>query len=127
MSAYYHDNIPQLAIDLVAQKKLAGKGGTDTPEELGEKLHTLNVQALKARYGDNDMSPTKYDHIPVERSSFHENALNIAVFHRLRCFLYQCSEGDYEENELYTLLKEVSNETAVDIARETKPLYDWGE
>ena len=127
MSAFYYENIPQLAIDLIAEKTIFSHGFNNDPEELGKLLHSLNVKALVQRYGDNEEQYT-YEHEERTPSSPIEKDLMIALFHRLSCYLYQCSEGDVTEMWQYKTLREVQNSIAYRLVSDyMKPEFEWGE
>lgn len=72
--------------------------GCETEESLGKKLWDLNVNAVCQRYsGDSKETygeyhaPSGYRVGPFEKIQFLKS---------LRCFLYQCSEGDVPETSI---------------------------
>jgi hypothetical protein len=98
---------------------LAGRQG------LGAAMFELNVSAVTQRYPKDkasDFRPLNYkfaliDGLPAP-----------AVIKALACWLYQCSEGDCPENELYKLMDKIKGELCYDVVCKTKE-YDnavWG-
>lgn len=84
--------------------------GVDEPTQdrdlLGMMLYELNVRALRARYpGDVHVAPA-YRYVP-------ENRIDLMQHYKsLRCFLYQCGEGDVPEQPLYLRLVAVRDHLA---------------
>ena len=93
--------------------------------KLGWDMFKLNIRAVNMRYEDkpaDQFRPLNY-HFVLEG-----NYPKISVLKSLKCFLYQCSEGDCDKSPLYALLEEVGHSWADDIVR-TLPEYDkavWG-
>ena len=75
--------------------------------DLGRGLFTMNFSAMHHRYGElND--PSQY--------VFEDRAATPAeMWKACECFLYQCTEGDVPQTELYQLTQEVSNKLAVEM------------
>ena len=95
MSAFLvsHDCIHRVVLGLRAFKGAYAHKDRDL---LGMMLLELNRRAIKARYGElPDVEPYRY----VERN---EKPSPMQVYKSLRCFLYQCSEGDVPSQPLYT-------------------------
>jgi hypothetical protein len=70
---------------------------------LGARLFELNSKALYARYGnDPDYCdpPPGYTYAP-------SNADTVQLCKTMHCFLYQCSEGDVPETELFKALIQI--------------------
>jgi hypothetical protein len=69
-------------------------------EILGHEMFQLNIKAVDARYGEGEAVrfrklDYRFEHteaVPLEQ-----------VLKSLRCWLYQCSEGDIPQTELYKL------------------------
>lgn len=132
MSAFYYDSIPQLTSDILALKKDV-RSGIDVSdfaghaESLGMMLHNLNVEALHQRYGD-DRSTYSYKHEDCRQSSHETKRLMVNTFHRLSCFLYQCSEGDVPDSTVYNSLRTLQNSIAYHLVSEyMPPSFQWGE
>lgn len=76
---------------------------------LGMMLLEMNRRALVARYGDNSVAavePFRYSALP------HHPHLLVQVYKSLRCYLYQCSEGDVPDQPLYQQLVGVRDSMA---------------
>jgi hypothetical protein len=123
MSAFYYQPIPQLATDLVAQGDIRNFGITCGRTELGQQMHNLNIAALICRYPDIEQGAA-YEPLSLKSTA---QELDIAVFHRLRCFLYQCNEGDVPEHTLYKTLEKLLHSLAYKIASDTTPPFEWSE
>lgn len=86
----------------------------------GQKLWDMNKAAVDYRYSKNNERQTyTFSGMPVT----HVQALK-----SLRCFLYQCSEGDIIKSPLYKELYQLSLELAYAIATDSTA-YDkaeWG-
>lgn len=104
------------------------------PDLLGMCLLEMNRRALVARYGDNyaeAVEPYRY-HEPRHRPT-----LLVQVYKSLRCFLYQCSEGDMPDTTLFLQLVGVRDHMACALGHrgerwsraDIKAIYDeceWG-
>lgn len=105
------------------------------PDSLGMMLLDMNRRAVVARYGDNSVEaiePYRY----IEPMGGHPHLL-VQVYKSLRCYLYQCSEGDVPDQPLYLQLDAVRNDMACALGHkgetwkraEIKAVYDaceWG-
>lgn len=95
----------------------------DNQEELtafGQKLWNMNIDAVNQRYDESNDIPT-YAFARIKVS-------HIQALKSLRCFLYQCSEGDVPATKLYKELDKLSLELAYMITTESQA-YDnaeWG-
>jgi len=88
-----------------------------SPKDLFFKLLSLNQKALLERYGDKDKD-VHYCYHPEECPSMFQFCKS------LRCFLYQCSEGNIPEtSELFKELNVLSGRIAVGIVC-SSPEYD---
>lgn len=112
------------------------KGNSDEQTEkelqlLGNLMFALNLRGTSQRYKTNpkqtvaefEVKPFKFKWL-----KYKEYKNKYQVLKSLRCFLYQCAEGDTEEQPLYLMLREVEYELMDDIIREL-PKYDaakWG-
>ena len=84
------------------------------PEKLGRELFALNVEAVRQRYSDcksiEDM-PGKIGHYEyVHTPSINGNRFQILK--SMKCWLYQCSEGDVPKRPLFKAIEELSNDLA---------------
>jgi hypothetical protein len=95
------------------------KNGRDFAE-LGQRMFALNCEAVNQRYGPDsakDFRTLDYAY-RVEMVMTPYQALA-----RLKCWLYQCSEGNVPETPLYKAMEQVSYEMAMQIVTRT-PQYD---
>jgi len=77
---------------------------------VGMTLVEMNRRALVARYGDNAVDavePFRY----VEPTDVQPRLL-VQVYKSLRCYLYQCSEGDIPDQPLYLQLATMKRQMA---------------
>ena len=91
---------------------------------LGTTIHLLNVGAVRARYDDADtgMVPPAYEHKHATGTTA------IRAYKALRCWLYQCSEGDVPKSPLYKAMTAILDTLAHEITC-AAPEYDaclWG-
>jgi hypothetical protein len=104
---------------------LSAKGIATRPQDLGEEMYKLNLAAVEDRYGDyaaGQMCDLDYRYRKMSAGS------KVQVLKNLRCWLYQCSEGEIPETPLYQLMETYSGKLALNIVR-TLPEYDtanWG-
>lgn len=99
--------------------------GSPTPAEwLATDLFLLNGLAMRARYGEvHDAAEFRYE----ESRGGHDT--DVRLYKSIRCFLYQCSEGDVPEKPLFKLMEQFSADVAGDIIW-ALPSWDelpWGE
>lgn len=85
-------------------------------DKLARDLHAMNLRAVNARYSESN---------PPELVKYTEPscATSIQVYKTMRCFLYQCSEGDCPELPLYKSLEAVTYRMAAEIVAEL-PEYE---
>lgn len=91
--------------------------GKDAAWALGSMMLDLNIDAVCARY-----SGEKADVLKKDREFEHNGVLppsRIQVFKSLKCWLYQCSEGDVPETDLFKAFYEVSGNMAKHIVTRT--------
>ena len=98
---------------------------TYTPENLYRVLEAMNAESLKQRYGDGlENNIAEADPVIPLYGAFNK----FEILKAIRCFLYQCAEGDVPETELYKAVEALSNDLAYDIINEM-PEYEnavWG-
>ena len=93
--------------------------------KLGLAMFCLNIRAVNMRYKNGqaeDFRPLNYKFI------LEGNYPKISALKSLKCWLYQCSEGDCDKSELYKLMDDLANSWAYDIVT-SLPEYDkaiWG-
>ena len=87
----------------------------------------LNVSGVNARYGEDEAH--KFRPLDFQYKFIADCGGMVRILKSLRCWLYQCSEGDIPEtSELYKTMKEISNVIASEIIDDL-PEYDkapWG-
>lgn len=96
------------------------KAAMAEPEILGERLQAMNEDALKARYGDEPAGGFEYVYFLIPN--------RYQLLKSLRCFLYQCSEGDVPNTQLFKDVEEFAGNLALAII-EDSPEYEkanWG-
>lgn len=98
----------------------------DGRENLARAMFALNIRAVDARYGEGqaqEFRPLNFEF----RRELQTSALQ--AYASLRCWLYQCSEGDVpESSSLYVAMTAASDSLAHHIVR-ALPEYDrtqWG-
>lgn len=77
-------------------------------EKLGKAMFSLNIGGVNTRYksGASSFRPLDY------KFRLEPGYSPIQAYKSLSCFLYQCSEGDIEEEDLYKLLDKAKNTLA---------------
>ena len=81
------------------------------PDALGARLWALNTEAVAQRYDEDPEAITYVWSLAL--GSLAETAMALA------CFLYQCTEGDVPESELYRALSDVKAAVFYEIVSET--------
>lgn len=135
MSAYIvsHDCVHRV---VVALRAMRGDFMDRDRDLLGMELLQMNRRACVARYGDNNVEQVDgYRYVEPMPKDGH---LIVQVYKSLRCFLYQCSEGDVPDEPLYLVLLDVRDKFATLLGHEgderwskpaVKAAYDeceWG-
>ena len=95
------DIFRELGFSLDSSKGLTG---------LGTAMMTLNALAVSQRYDE----PINMKAINNYEFKF-EECSEIQALKSLRCWLYQCAEGNVPERPLYKLFRDVSYRLAIDI------------
>ena len=117
MSAYI---VEKKTIDRIVTYLDRKYHGAENPNQTGQRLWNLNTKAVDQRYDEK---------IPVELYKFSpEPCGKVQLLKSLHCFLYQCSEGNVPESELYRDVDRLSNNLAVEII-DAMPEYqssEWG-
>ena len=91
--------------------------------KLGRNLYKMNRKAILARYGrcsdgTEEIMTFEINSIPIEYSHLDL----IQIIKSMRCFLYQCSEGNVWESKLFKQVDFASGEIAQGIVA-TLPEY----
>jgi len=87
----------------------------DSPATLAQAMLALNVEAVDQRY--NEKNPFNVDHFSFVLSN------RFQALKSLRCWIYQCSEGNVPERSLYKILDDYAGELAYSIVQEM-PQYE---
>ncbi len=88
------------------------------PDKLGQRLWKMNTDAVDQRYSEsNPVRLYKHDWVPGHK---------MQVFKSLRCFLYQCSEGDVPETDLFKDTESLMHTIALEIISDM-PQYENAE
>lgn len=90
------------------KQELSKAGISTRPQDLGEAMHLLNVTAVNYRYAHHPPATPDYHYRPVHSST-------IQVSKSLMCWLYQCTEGDYDKAPLYTLMEKYQANLAMSV------------
>lgn len=96
----------------------------DDERKLANDMLAMNNDAVNQRYRETG-GETK---IPQRDFSTSEKLNAVVVYKSLSCFIYQCSEGNVPERDLYKALEKVQTRLADYIVSEL-PEYDaapWG-
>lgn len=105
---------------------------TNGPEELGESMYQMNINAVMQRYPGDDINslPGSYDggRLVDYTYKFTPSTNPVRVYKSLQCYLYQCSEGYVPELPLFKALTEYKAALAEAIVT-SSPVYEaaeWG-
>lgn len=137
MSAWMFGNklLSKLAHELVAENpmmlercakdKEKGYKSDAFVEDVARALYNMNRRAIVCRYGDPKrmgVQKFKFDMAYVEPWT------KIRLYKNIRCFLYQCSEGDVPKSALFGIIERIGYEVSGWVIGEMKE-YDaspWG-
>ena len=100
--------------------QLTELGLAGNPGILGRAMLEMNVDAVNQRYGDNTnplVLPYRYYPQPVSR---------IQGFKSLKCWLYQCTEGNVPQQKLFQVMETFCHFLAYEIIY-SLPAYDNAE
>jgi len=92
--------------------------------QIGRNLFLMNRRALSARYGCGD-----YLRLPEFVFENWADASPVEQFKAITCLLYQCSEGDVSNSQIYGELSRAAGELAQRIVQDL-PEYgkaSWGD
>ena len=95
--------------------------GTAHKDTIGYQLWKMNYEAVNQRYKETDTAP---DYVFPESPFCSE----MQSYKSLRCYLYQCSEGDVPDSLLYKKLDSFSDKLGSSAASSTAEYVqaDWG-
>ena len=121
MSAFYVGNVQvsKIANAIALKKELNDKDR----KELAKNLHFLNVKALIARY------PKSYKPM-IEKWQYSGEIFvsKYQLYKSLRCFLYQCSEGEVPKMNLFkevvAFCDDLAHEITMDLANKKGALWE---
>jgi len=95
----------------------------DGLRKLGHDMFFLNQAGVNSRYGANQAK--EFRDLNYQPDLYTVNS-GVQVLKSLRCFLYQCTEGDVPDHPLFVLLQKLSMDMAFNIVM-TLPEYDAAE
>lgn len=81
----------------------------ETPAELGQAMRDMNVKAVKARYPNDKLLPGPVDENGNTPDYVYHSVMPlppVAMYKSIQWFLYQCTEGDIDDSDLYIQLDE---------------------
>jgi hypothetical protein len=92
--------------------------GSELGKELGVLMSALNIAAVSTRYNEeNAVNDYRFKQVLCTK---------IQALKSLRCWIYQCSEGDIPERPLYKIMDEYADSLAWSIIN-AMPEYDAAE
>jgi len=130
----YENRIASLANEIIDRNKgslLVGEQGeTYDRERLADAMLAMNLDAFRQRYGIRALLVEDLNSIDLDKRNWKPLVAlsEIQFFKSLRCFLYQCGEGDVDEKPLYKTLDAIRGLLAPFINQDS-PEYDeaeWG-
>lgn len=86
---------------------------------LGTAMHELNCKSVDVRYGAGDSAGKGYEYRAKVVDA-------VQAYKWLRCWIYQCTEGDIEQDPLYITMEKVSDAMAHHIVS-SLPRYEQAE
>lgn len=90
-------------INVIAEKLAESREFTEPVSQVASELLEMNLRALEERYGRDEGS---YGYTHQYR---HEKAGSLEIYKRMRCYLYQCLEGDVPASALYQEVDRLCN------------------
>lgn len=105
---------------------------TENVQDLGQALYNMNINAVSQRYAhtvnEGGSIPGSYDDNDNLLSyKFKYNPVGlIQALKSLQCYLYQCSEGNVEEQSLFKVLHTIKNHWIAKVIRNL-PEYEKAE
>lgn len=96
-------------------------------ERLAKDLFVLNIDGVNARYGENQAQEFRpLDFTFVDGVSSPKRLNIVQCVKSLRCLIYQCSEGDVPQRDLYKAMEQVLCKLEAHVVRNL-PAYDKAE
>lgn len=100
---------------------------TDRPEgveKLAQAMFWLNVEAVNERYGEfeaEQFRPLDYEYTLIPPVGVYQTLKS------LKCWLYQCSEGNVPETELFKAMQQLAYDIMEEIVNATEEyeLAEW--
>ena len=92
--------------------------------QLGQLMFILNIRGVNARYGSDQAQEFR----PLDYAYHYEMTTKMQALKSLRCWLYQCNEGDTNKQDLYKIMDGYADALALSIIS-AMPEYDqadWG-
>lgn len=104
---------------------------TEHLRDLGQAMYNLNVNAVSQRYPEDTEAtlPGTHNTKTQELTRFkfkEEHCSTLQTYQSLRCWLYQCAEGNVTETALYKTFEKIKDGLARHIIEEL-PEYDQTE
>jgi|SRR4051794_66699 hypothetical protein len=94
-------------------------------DKIGARLFKLNAAAVNARYPSEPQKAPRFRYRPLGQVQDYEH------YRALSCLLYQCSEGNVPNTQLYRAVNDLARSIASDIAervaRNCGAPWDWPE
>ena len=90
--------------------------GQESQEKLGQELFEMNWEAVNQRYEEDPAWCRLKDY----KYSFELPGSDIQSYKSLRCLIYQCSEGNIDETDLYKKMDRILNTLAHQIVGNLK-------
>jgi len=92
-------------------------------DKIGSALFAMNERAVNARYpNDPQQIAPAYSFRPMGDEISVPKA---AQFKAIACLLYQCSEGNEPDSDLFKALDALCNQLACSVAHEAAKAYPW--
>ena len=134
------DSFRPLELNAAMRAYLKGKGcynvkhGSYESKKIFRLLVIENINALKARYSDEQVQQLRgdegyrfMDEISIDTRKDTRKEWLVNLFEVTRCYLYQIAEGDYKANPLYveleTWIKAMAFVLAEYVVEEIRPRY----
>jgi hypothetical protein len=124
---YFESKLPDTVKDVLSEYDLGLSW-----RRLGRELVAMNARAIMARYDEDPLgkdwqswmpAPDIYDNLRPNTA-----VTQIQAVKSLKCYLYQCSEGDVPKEKLYNMLKKIEGATIRAIVENSQEYQDadWG-
>jgi hypothetical protein len=117
--------ISPFIIDRLVRKYEVDLESSNWDEKLAQAMFQLNCDGVNARYGKGEAGRFRPLNFRYKRESYFSL---VQVLKSLRCWKYQCNEGDVPQTKLYQFFGEVEKYLALQIVVDL-PEYEkatWG-